>query len=345
MSTEQQSGNQRDLAYYCQCFRELNVNRSERGEVLYQPILLLSVIDLIAQGLIKDNYIFITEALITTFNNYIDILIEDNNKKSRSSFSLPFFHLQNEKDQFWYLDYKPEYYQDSQTNKKQINNKIRKSIIQLKNYVNHAFIDENLFDLIQDEDSRIELGDALVTRWFSSSEDRVESLLKANQSFHNSIQKEIIKLSQPGRNEKEQKFYFRKAAARDAVFGKAVVGLYNYKCAFCELKVNNSLSQNIVDGAHIEPFKISFNNEITNGISLCKNHHWAFDKGWFSINDDYKIIVAKDLQEESPNAKRKMQDFNGEIILLPDAKKYAPAQYYPSYKSLKWHRKKWRFEL
>ncbi len=258
---------------------------------------------------------------------------------------MPFFHLQNEKEQFWYLDYKSEYYQEIKINKKQINNKIRKSTIQLKNYVNHAFIDQNLFDLIQNENSRIELGDALVTRWFSSIEDRVESLLKVNQAFHKSIQKEIIKLSQPGRNEKEQKFYFRKAAARDAVFGKAVVGLYNYKCAFCGLKVNNSLSQNIVDGAHIEPFNISFNNEITNGISLCKNHHWAFDKGWFSINDDYKIIVAKDLQEESPNAKRKMQDFNGEIILLPDATKYAPDQYYPSHKSLKWHRKKWRFEL
>ncbi|HEY9299197.1 MAG TPA: HNH endonuclease, partial [Phormidium sp.] len=104
-----------------------------------------------------------------------------------------------------------------------------------------------------------------------------------------------------------------------------------------------SLNQNIVDGAHIEPFAISFNNEITNGISLCKNHHWAFDKGWFSLTDNYKIIVTTDLQEESPHT-RKMKEFQGEDILLPDAKKYDPDKYYPSHNSLRWHRKKWRFQ-
>ena len=349
MSTGEQSGNQRDLSYYCQRFRELNVNRTERGEALYQPILLLSVIDLIAQGLIKDQNIFITEGLRNTFNNYRDILITkpniiDNKKaKNRSSLSLPFFHLQNEEQRFWYLDYKPEYHDSIQIDKKATNDKIRKSITQLEKYVNYAFIDKYLFYLIQDEDSRRELVDALVIRWFSASENSLENLLKANQSFQVSIQKEIKKLSQGERSGKGQKFYFRKAAARDSVFGKAVVGLYDYKCAFCGLKVNNSLSQNIVDGAHIEPFAISFNNEITNGVSLCKNHHWAFDKGWFSISDDYKIIVSNDLQEEAPNAKRKMQDFNGETIPLPDAKKYAPDKYYPSHESLQWHRKKWRF--
>lgn len=350
MSTEQQPRDQRDLAYYRQCFWELNVNISGRGEALYQPILLLSVIDLIAQGLIKNNYISITEELRTTFNQYRDILIYHKNianniPVNKSSFSLPFFHLQNEDNKFWHLDYKPEYYQRIQTNRKETNDKIRKSITQLRNYVNHAFIDQELFDLIQDENSRKELVDALITRWFSSSEDRLENLLKSNQSFQDSIQNEIKRLSKPGSQVKEQKFYFRKAAARDAVFGKAIVALYDYRCAFCGLKVNNSLRQNIVDGAHIEPFAISFNNEITNGISLCKNHHWAFDQGWFSISDDYRIIVSNDLQEESPNSKRKMQDFNGETILLPDAIKYAPDKYYPSAKSLKWHRKKWRFQL
>jgi putative restriction endonuclease len=348
MSTGQQPGNQQDLAYYRQRFWELNVNRTERGEALYQPILLLSVIDLIAQGLIEDNnYIPITEELRTTFNKYRDILIVEQNisddKKSRSSLSLPFFHLQNEEHQFWHLDYKTEYHESVKINKKKTNDKIRKSITQLKKYVNHAFIEEDLFNLIKDEESREKLVDTLVTRWFSSSEDRIESLLKANQSFHNSIQKEIKKLSKPGRSEKKPKFYFRKAAAREAIFGKAVVGIYDYKCAFCRLKVSNSLNQNIVDGAHIEPFVISFNNQINNGISLCKNHHWAFDKGWFSITNNYKIIVANDLQEESPHT-REMQEFNGEDILLPDSRKYDPDQYYPSDNSLEWHRKKWRFQ-
>lgn len=351
MSKEEQSANQRDLLDYCQRFRELNVNRSGRGEALYQPILLLSIIDLIVQGAIKDKYVFITKELQHTFNSYKDILISKNNinknnqqNRNQGSLSLPFFHLQNEERQFWYLDYKPKYYQIIQTTKKTINNKIRKSITQLENYVNYACIAQELFCLIPNENSRKELVETLVNRWFSASENSIDNLLQANQSFQTSIQKEINQLNQSNRSGNEPKFYYRKAAARDYIFGKAVVGLYDYKCAFCGLKVNDSLGQNIVGGAHIEPFSISFNNKISNGVSLCKNHHWAFDKGWFSISDDYKIIVSNDLWEEAPNAKRKMQDFNGETILLPDAKKYDPEQYYPSHESLQWHRKKWRFQ-
>jgi putative restriction endonuclease len=338
MSQTQEPEN-KNLAYYCQRFLELNVSRTEKGEAPYQPILLLSVIDLIEQGLIKANHIHITEELRDTFNKYRNILSPD--RKFDSSLSLPFFHLQNEDHQFWHLDYKAEYHRDILLDKKATKEKIRKSIKQLKNYVNYAYIDQELFDLLQNYDSRKELVDTLVAKWFTSSEDTTEYLLKANKAFQDSIQKEITKLNKYDRV--AQKFYFRKSAAREAIFGKAVVGIYNYKCAFCRLKVSNSLNQTIVDGAHIEPFAISLNNKVNNGISLCKNHHWAFDKGWFSITDNYKIIVANNLQEESPHA-RKIQEFHGEDILLPDSKKYAPDQCYPNPEALKWHRNKWKFQ-
>jgi putative restriction endonuclease len=334
----------KDLAYYCQRFLELNVSRTKKGEAPYQPILLLSVIDLIAQGLIQANHIHITKELRTTFNKYRSILSPD--RTFDSSLSMPFFHLQNEEHQFWYLDYKDEYYRDILSmGEKIINDKIRKSIEQNENYVSHAYIDQELFNLLQDDDSRKELVDTLVAKWFTLSEDiggnKTEYLLKANKAFHDSIQKEIKRLKKS--DELAQKFYFRKSAAREAVFGQTVIEIYDYKCAFCRLKVSNSLKRNIVDGAHIEPFAISFNNEINNGISLCKNHHWAFDKGWFSITDNYKIIIANDLQEESPHT-REMQKFHDEDILLPDSKKYDPDQYHPSHTSLEWHRKKWRFQ-
>ena len=339
MSQRGESESQHNLAYYCQAFSELNVNSNqERGEALYQPILLLSVIDLIAQGLIEDNRILVTEELRTTFNQYKKILSPPD-KTFKSSLSLPFFHLKNEKEPFWNLNFKSNYENNSQNNEK-----IRKSITQLKNYVNYAYIDSELLYLIQDEESRRELVDALVAKWFTSSKnisgDETECLLKANKAFQDSIQIELARLSKSERT--APKFYFRKTAARKAVFGKAVVGLYDYKCAFCRLKVSNSLNQSIVDGAHIEPFATSFNNNITNGIAFCKNHHWAFDKGWFSITSNYKIIVADDLQEESPYA-RKMKEFHGENILLPDSEKYTPDLYYPDTKALKKHRKKWRF--
>ena len=107
-----------------------------------------------------------------------------------------------------------------------------------------------------------------------------------------------------------------KVIVRDAAFRRVVVSVYEHRCALCGLQVLNSLGQNIVDGAHIQPFSQFYDDRIDNGLSLCKNHHWAFDRGWFAINDDYTLLVAEDLREESPHA-RPMREFDGDRIQLP----------------------------
>jgi len=131
----------------------------------------------------------------------------------------------------------------------------------------------------------------------------------------------------------ERRFNIKNLVVRNAFFRKAVVHIYDYRCAFCRLKVTNSLTQNIVDGSHIKPLAKFFDSRIDNGISFCKNHHWAFDHGLFSIDDDYKIIISSDLQEESPYA-RPMIAFNDEMILLPSYEKY-----FPRIEAIQWHRK------
>lgn len=47
----------------------------------------------------------------------------------------------------------------------------------------------------------------------------------------------------------------------------------------------------IVDAAHIAPFRSSKNNDVRNGLSLCKNANWLFDVGLWSLDDDYRVIV------------------------------------------------------
>jgi len=85
--------------------------------------------------------------------------------------------------------------------------------------------------------------------------------------------------------------YAEKTFVRSAAFRRIVVSLYEQRCAFCNLRIISQDSQNIVDGAHIKPFSEFRDDRFDNGISLCKNHHWAFDRGWFSIGDDYRVIV------------------------------------------------------
>src|SRR6476469_3512033 len=109
MTKIQQPENKRNLRYYCKYLSELNVyrNKNKSGDALNQPILILSVIDLIIQGIIKDKCIYISNELIDTFKKYWELLGPDFYKGS--DFALPFFHLKNQNGKFWHLQYSPKY--------------------------------------------------------------------------------------------------------------------------------------------------------------------------------------------------------------------------------------------
>lgn len=319
MSLEQQQEN-KDLAYYSYCFSKLNVykNNKKGGVALNQPILLLCVIDLISQSFIKDKYIYHSEKLITHFNTYWNLLV--NQPLKQHSFPLPFWHLKNAECKFWHLDYTSEDRDRPQT------------IDKLREVVNYAYIDDELFFLLQDKDARQELVDVLISIWFSAKGKQIDEVLKINQDFSDNEDEDLQITSNSSSLDKKPRFYLKKTVVRDAFFRKAIVHIYDYKCAFCRIRVTRSLSQSIVDGAHIKKFYEFYDSREDNGISLCKNHHWAFDQGWFTINNDYKIIVANDLEEESPHSKP-IKAFHGETILLPNSE-----EYFPRIEAIEWHR-------
>ncbi|MDB9313590.1 HNH endonuclease [Spirulina sp. CS-785/01] len=303
-----------NLAEYCEKFANLNIsNSSKKGKAPYKPVLLLSVIDLINQGVIKENQILVSDDLLDTFKKYWKVL----SPNYKGGLHYPFFHLQNEG--FWNLKLKPDF-----------NGLQPKSTNKLKQAVEYATLDHELFDLIKNPHHRQELIDTLISVWFATSQKQLEDILDVNRSLNDaSLEESDINIEDENLS---PKFNWSKSLVRSAFFRKAVVHNYDYKCVFCQLKVTRSITQRIVDGAHIKPFAMFYDNSINNGISLCKNHHWAFDLGVFTITDQYKIMITDDLSEESPN-NRPMQDFNGESILLPKS-----AQYFPSQAALKWHR-------
>jgi len=55
----------------------------------------------------------------------------------------------------------------------------------------------------------------------------------------------------------------------------------------------------IVDAAHIHRFADSRNNDPSNGLALCKNAHWLFDTGLWTLDDDYRVGVATTKFSES----------------------------------------------
>ncbi len=80
---------------------------------------------------------------------------------------------------------------------------------------------------------------------------------------------------------------------RSRAFRQAVIEAYGYRCAICGLKIQtpDSLSWE-VEAAHIVPACFFGRDDVCNGIAMCRLHHWAFDAGWFTVSDDYAVLVS-----------------------------------------------------
>ena len=80
----------------------------------------------------------------------------------------------------------------------------------------------------------------------------------------------------------------------------------------------------IVDAAHIAPFRSSKNNDVRNGLSLCKNAHWLFDVGLWSLDDDYRVIVAEAAFDEDSPEQTPLKQIAGRPIRLPREERHWP---------------------
>jgi hypothetical protein len=87
---------------------------------------------------------------------------------------------------------------------------------------------------------------------------------------------------------------YRLAKARGAAarrFSDQVRAAYNNRCAFCGLKLGGLQGiRSGIDAAHILAWSKHDLDVASNGIALCKLHHWAFDAGILMLRkegDDY----------------------------------------------------------
>lgn len=125
-----------------------------------------------------------------------------------------------------------------------------------------------------------------------------------------------------------------KKEIREPGFRRTIMRIYDYTCAVCELQILTLNGESVTEAAHIIPFSKSNNDDVRNGISLCKLHHWAFDRFLFSVDTSYKVVVSELMTEQGPT-EWKLSTLQGKAILLPKEKELYPAQ-----EALAWHRAK-----
>ncbi len=297
------------------------------GKAPHKPILLLSIIQLIAKGVILNNRIFITPELVLTFKqNWNQLVVTGHTRK----FSLPFFHLRSEP--FWYLVTKPGR-EIITTSSKSI-----KSFKSLKESIAFAEIDRDLFFLLKEIPNQLWFERLLLENYFphfsrsyqipqiNYEEERIENeiLNEPKETYLNHIENLQETLEE---NEFEEEIF-----VRGGMFKKTIPKIYDFTCSITGMKIESSYNVQMIDACHIYPFSISNDDTVTNGIALSPTLHRAFDRGLITINSNYLVRVSPTINEYGSNFT--LSQYEGQQILLPLNEKW-----YPSIEALNWHNK------
>ena len=99
------------------------------------------------------------------------------------------------------------------------------------------------------------------------------------------------------------------------VFRQRVLRAYSYQCTFCHLRHSE-----LLDAAHIIPDSEPGGEPVvSNGLSLCRLHHAAFDRYFLGVRPDHIIEVRPDVLEEAdgPTLQHAIKGLHGEPITLP----------------------------
>lgn len=85
-----------------------------------------------------------------------------------------------------------------------------------------------------------------------------------------------------------------KTRVHQPMFRIQVLRAYQSRCAVCRLPF-----EQLLEAAHIKSDSEGGSAHITNGLSLCKIHHGAFDSLIMGISPDYQIHIRKDVKNTS----------------------------------------------
>src|SRR5687767_1771540 len=98
-------------------------------------------------------------------------------------------------------------------------------------------------------------------------------------------------------------------------FRARVIEAYRTHCAFCRLR-----HQELLDAAHITADAAETGEPVvSNGLSLCKLHHAAFDRQFLTIRPDYTIEVRQSIlhEEDGPMLLHGLKGMHDRTIYLP----------------------------
>ena len=95
------------------------------------------------------------------------------------------------------------------------------------------------------------------------------------------------------------------------LFRARVIHAYHERCAICRLPFTE-----LLEAAHIRPDSKGGSTKISNGMSLCKIHHGAYDSDIIGVSPDYVIHVKDSVLEtfDGPTLQHSIKEMHGESL-------------------------------
>ncbi len=197
-------------------------------------------------------------------------------------------------------------------------------------------MDDDLFYYLGHPESRSSLREALLQSCFSEQARAVlieQAAINAD-SYRYSLELEQ-KAHLPIVQETNAEYNCR-PDVRDQAFRRIVVTTYDHRCALCGIRIVTPDGHTVVEAAHIVPWSKSRNDDVRNGMALCRLCHWGFDEGMLGVSNNYTVITSRSIGIDQ-NFPGLLQTLSGRSIIPPTERDLWPAQQY-----LATHRKEWR---
>lgn len=93
----------------------------------------------------------------------------------------------------------------------------------------------------------------------------------------------------------EERIVLTKQRINQTVFRKRLLKRYDKRCCLCGVS-----GEDMLIASHIKPWSVADVDErvdVNNGLLLCPNHDWLFDKGYISFDTSGKIVVSDKLSD------------------------------------------------
>jgi putative restriction endonuclease len=294
------------LSEYIQRFETLNVARRNEGFSPHKPSMLLAVIGMIESGLQRENKIYFSHELLERYREIFDFV---RTESDHANPHFPYFHLKSEK--FWHL------HPVSGRGAALQSMRTVSSVRNVKENIEYAYLDDELFRLLNDPKSRSLLKQELVTVWFGKHKGSLQKI------FDQDAYEKDLRSESPDEIREASSRY--EPPVRDAAFRRVVTEAYDYRCAASGHRLILPDGKILVQAAHIIPFSETHDDDPRNGIALTPDYHWAFDRGAIAPGPDMKWHVSKMVDDRIAD-NRFLLDLDGKDLIPPKQAKFYPKE-------------------